>query len=185
MNTTLMESNVRANAAAEAGEQYSLGKILGIWASVAMPMGLILWVLMPILIPRVDVHPGFLFLNLITLGLIWQGVVAYIILRREVKPFTWKNIKERLWLFAPTHPKTGVPSNRAYLWTIPLIVLSQAYYQFGAFGWLDELWVNRFPFLAPPPYALLQNLAEQPWDSGGYWLSLRSCLCSTTCWERN
>ena len=35
MNTTLMESNVRANAAAETGEQYSLGKILGIWASVA------------------------------------------------------------------------------------------------------------------------------------------------------
>lgn len=42
MNTALTESNLQANATAEMGEQYSLAKILGIWASVALPMGLIL-----------------------------------------------------------------------------------------------------------------------------------------------
>ena len=54
MNTALMESKLRANAAAEMGEQYSLAKILGIWASVALPMGFIHWVVRPILVPRVN-----------------------------------------------------------------------------------------------------------------------------------
>jgi membrane protease YdiL (CAAX protease family) len=168
MNTALMKTSSRANAAAEMGEQYSLAKILGIWASVALPMGLILWVLMPILILRVDMNPGFLFLILITLGLVWQGVLAYIIVRREVKPFTWENIKDRLWLYTPSNPRTGVLSNRAYLWTIPLIVLSQAYYLANVLGWLEEFWVKTFPFLAPPPSALIQNLAEPA--VGQWWL---------------
>lgn len=168
MNTVLIKNNYQANAVVEVNEQYSLAKILGIWASVALPMGLILWMAMPILIPRVDMDPGFLFLILMTLGQVWQGVVAFIILRREVKPFTWEKIKERMWLFTPTHPRTGVRSNRSYLWTIPLIVLSQAYYAFGAFGWLDELWVKTFPFLAPPPYAFLDYLAGPA--VGQWWL---------------
>ena len=95
MDTALTESNLQANAAAEVGEQYSLAKILGIWTSVALPMGLIFWVVMPILIPRVDILPGFLYFILITWGQVWQGVVAYMILRREVKPFTWEGLKDR------------------------------------------------------------------------------------------
>jgi len=100
-------------------QQYSLMGILGIWASVALPMGLIYWVVMPILIPRVNMEPGFLYLILITLGVVWEGVVAYIILRREVKPFTWENLKDRLWLHTPSNPRTRVPSKWLYLWTIP------------------------------------------------------------------
>ena len=44
--------------------QYSLGKILLIWAAAAVPMGLIMWVLMPILIARVNIVPGFMTLPL-------------------------------------------------------------------------------------------------------------------------
>jgi hypothetical protein len=76
MNTALTESNLQANTAAEMGEQYSLAKILGIWAGIALPMGLIHWVISPILIPRVDMEPGFLYLILIALGLVWEGVLA-------------------------------------------------------------------------------------------------------------
>jgi membrane protease YdiL (CAAX protease family) len=148
--------------------QYSLMEILGIWAGAALPMGLIVWALMPILIPRVNMELGFLSLILATLGLVWQGVFAFIILRREVKPFTWEKLKDRLWLYTPSHPRTGVRSNRMYLWTIPLIVLTQAYYVSGVLGWLDELWVKAFPFLAPPPYAVIQNLAEPA--VGQWWL---------------
>ena len=36
-----MEIAVRANAAPELGEQYSLVKILGIWALAALPMGIL------------------------------------------------------------------------------------------------------------------------------------------------
>jgi len=170
MSTKVITStdNMQTLAVNSTKDQYTLWQILGIWALVSLPMGLILWVVMPTLIPRVDTDPGFLYFILITLGQIWQGILAYIILRREVKPFTWKKIKDRVWLHTPTDPKTGILSNRAYLWTLPLIVLSQAYYIFGAFGWLDELWVKIFPFLVPPPYAVIQNLAEPA--VGQWWL---------------
>lgn len=168
MDTTFLENSSHATATAEASEQYSLAKILGIWAASALPMGLIVWVIMPILIPRLDVEPGFMTLILTALGLVWQGVLAYFILRREVKPFTRENIKDRLWLYTPSDSKTGVRSKWLFLWTIPLVVLSQAYYLSAVLGWLDELWVKALPVLAPPPYAVIQNLAEPA--VGQWWL---------------
>jgi membrane protease YdiL (CAAX protease family) len=166
MNTALTKINLQANAAAEPGGQYSPAKILGIWALVALPMGLIHWVVRPILIPRVHMEPGFLYLILITLGLVWEGVVAYMILRREVKPFTWVNLKDRVWLHTPTNPKTGVPSNWLFLWTIPLIVVIEVGSQ--VLGPLNGPWVKALPFLAPPPYTVIQNLAEPA--VGQWWL---------------
>lgn len=168
MNTAFLENRSQATESVEAGEQYSLAKILGIWAASALPMGLIVWVIMPVLIPRLAVEPGFMTLILIALGLVWQSVLAYFILRQEVKPFTWENIKDRLWLYTPINLRIGVRSKWLYLWTIPLVVLSQAYYLSNVFGWLDELWVKSFPFLAPPSYAVIQNLAEPA--AGQWWL---------------
>lgn len=148
-------------------DQYTLWQILGIWAGAALPMGLSYWVIMPILLSRGDVNP-FTYLFLMILGLVWQCVFAYILLRREVKPFTWEGVKDRLWLYTPSNPKTGVRSKWLYLWIIPLIAVTQAYYSLAPLGWLDELWVKAFPFLAPHPYALIQNLAEPA--VGQWWL---------------
>ena len=153
---------------AEQLDQYSLWQILGIWAAAAVPMGLIMWVLMPTLILRVNIVPGFMTLPLMAAGLIWQAVLAYLILRREVKPFTWDNIRERLWLYTPSNPRTRVPSKRLYLWITLLVVLRQAAYMYGALGWLDEAWMKALPFLTEPPYALIQNLAGPA--VGQWWL---------------
>jgi membrane protease YdiL (CAAX protease family) len=128
-------------------------------------MGLIYWVIMPILLSGGSVSP-FTFLFLIIAGLIWQGVLAYILLRREVKPFTWQGVKDRLWLYTPSNPKTGIPSKWLYLWTIPFIALSIV--GFSNLGWLIDLWVKAFPFLAPRPYAVIQNLAGPA--LGQWWL---------------
>jgi hypothetical protein len=141
-----------------ATNQYTLLQILGIWAIVTLPMGLIYWVATPILIPRVDIEPGFLYLVLIALGLVWVGVVAFVILKREVRPFTWANIKDRVWLHTPTNPKTGAPSKWLLLWVLPLIVIIDRGGQVLAS--LDGLWVKVLPFLAPPPYTVIQNLAD-------------------------
>ncbi len=151
---------------AERLDQYPLWQILAIWASVALPMGLLYWVVMPILIPHLTVEPGFVYLVLITVVMIWQGVVAFMLLRREVKPFTWEGLKERLWLYTPSNPKTRMPSKRLYLWTIPLIVVIQV--AFRALGPLDALWVKALPFLEPRPYAVIQNLAGPA--VGQWWL---------------
>lgn len=163
--TGMVQEKYHVVPAQEIG-QYTLWQILGIWASIALPMGLVHWVVSPILIPRVDTVPGFLYFILITMGLVWQGVVAYIILRREVKPFTWENLKGRLWLHTPTNPKTGVPSKWLYLWTIPMIVFVNVGYAIS--GGLNEFWVKIFPFVTPPPYAEIQSLAEPARDQ--WWL---------------
>jgi membrane protease YdiL (CAAX protease family) len=158
--------NLHEPALSSEKDQYTPWQILGIWASVALPMGLIHWVVTPILIPRVDIEPGFLYLILITTGLVWEGIVAYMILRWEVKPFTWENIKDRVWLYTPTNPKTGARSKWLYLWTIPLIVIVQV--GFRVLDPLNELWVKTFPFLTPPPHTVIQNLAKPA--VGQWWL---------------
>ncbi|MCP4396670.1 MAG: CPBP family intramembrane metalloprotease [bacterium] len=152
----------------EADEQYSLTKILAIWASVAVPMGLITWVIIPFLIPRVAVKPGLIFLSLITLGLVWQGVVSFIILKREVVPFTWETLKKRLWINHPIHPTTGVPSKKLYLWAVLGAVALIIWDQIGLFGGLDVLWVKALPAITQPEYTLLEKLPEVA--LGQWWL---------------
>ncbi|MDX5584765.1 MAG: CPBP family intramembrane metalloprotease [Aureibaculum sp.] len=153
----------------EHDEQYSLVKILTIWASVTVPMGLIFFVVTPFLIPKVDMNPGILYLILITLGLVWQGVVAYIILKKEVKPFTWENLKKRLWLNAPISPKRGTPSKKLYLLTIPIIAFLLFWDNFGVLESLNEIWVTIFPFLAKPEeYGALPDLVGMV--AGQWWI---------------
>ena len=162
--TVMMQEKYQVVPAQEAS-QYTLWQILGIWASAALPMGLIYWVVIPILLSRGIVNP-FTFLFLMIAGLIWEGVLAYILLRREVKPFTWQGVKDRVWLHKPSDPRTGIQSKWLYLWTIPLIGI-----QFLAdsnLGWLNELWVKVFPFLAARSYADIQNLAGPA--VGQWWL---------------
>ncbi len=152
----------------ETDDQYSLIKILAIWASVALPMGLITWVIVPFLIPRVEVKPGLIYLPLVTLGLVWQGVVSFIILRREVVPFTWENLKKRLWINHPIHPKTGVPSKKLYLWAVLGAVALLVWDQIGLLGGLDELWVKALPAITQPEYTVLERLPEVA--LGQWWL---------------
>jgi hypothetical protein len=45
---------------------------------------------------------------------VWLGILVYIILRGEVRPFTWNNLKDRLWLHRPTI-RTGMRSGKMLL----------------------------------------------------------------------
>jgi membrane protease YdiL (CAAX protease family) len=66
----------------------------------------------------------------------------------------------------PTDPKTGMPSNRLYLWTIPLTVFVNVGYAVP--GGLNEFWMKILPFLTPPSYTEIENLAEP--GVGQWWL---------------
>jgi membrane protease YdiL (CAAX protease family) len=55
-----------------------------------------------------------------------------------------------------------------YLWTIPLVLLTQAYYLSGVTDSLDELWVRALPFLAEPSYMQIRSIAEPA--VGQWWL---------------
>jgi membrane protease YdiL (CAAX protease family) len=128
-------------------------------------MALSYWVIVPLLLSRGNTYP-FTYLFLMVTGMVWQGVLAYILLRREVKPFTWEGVKDRLWLYTPSDPKTGVRSKWLFLWTIPFVALSIV--GFDKLGWLNELWLKVFPFLEQRSYSDIHNLAGPA--VGQWWL---------------
>ena len=153
MNTSIMENSSRANAAAEMGGQYSLGKILGIWALAAVPMGILSWIIFPAVSPDYRSDPlgaGVTRFVLLTLGLIWLFVLSLIIVRQEEGDLRWATIKRRLWLNTPRDPKTGETRRRLWLWVIPFLIASVVW-DVGFTSNADKLWVSIFPFFAEPP----------------------------------
>ncbi|MEQ1596104.1 MAG: CPBP family intramembrane glutamic endopeptidase [Casimicrobium sp.] len=149
-------------------DQYTVGKVLGIWVLATLPMGLNIWVITPWLIPRVAMPPGFIYLILATASLVWQGVLCLLIVRREVRPLTWTGVKARLWLNAPLHPVSNAPAiNRLWL-TVPIALFLWAWDDIGIFSTLDQRWIEAIPFFAPPDYAQIRNLAAIV--EGQWWL---------------
>ena len=150
-NTTISESN--AWNTVQEGNQYSLAKILGLWAAAALPMGILGWVIYPALTPDRVTDPlgaGITRTILMSLGLIWIFVLSMLIVYREEGDLRWATVRRRLRLNTPLDPKTGVPRRKLWLWLIPIVILSLAAQQtYGAA--LKNLWVRILPFLAPPP----------------------------------
>ena len=148
-----MEINSRAIAAAEMGKQYSLAKILGIWALAAVPMGILSWIVFPALSPDYSsdlLGAGVIRLVLLSIGLIWLFVLSMIIVRREEGDLRWATVKRRLRLNTPRDPKTGETRRRLWLWVIPFLIAT-AVWELALTSYVDGLWVSVFPFFAEPP----------------------------------
>ena len=146
--------SVESSQAREAtrGEQYSLAKILGIWALAVVPMGILGWIVFPLLAPDPGSDPlgfGLMRLVLLTLGLIWLFVLSMIIVRREEGDLRWTTIKRRLRLNTPRDPSTGQPRARLWLWVVPFLVAVAAV-ELVLDSPLEHAWVSVFPFLAEP-----------------------------------
>ncbi|HJR80938.1 MAG TPA: CPBP family intramembrane glutamic endopeptidase [Anaerolineales bacterium] len=153
MDTALMENNSRANAAAEMGEQYSLTRILAIWALAAIPMGILSWIVFPALSPDAGSDPlgaGVTRIGLLTVGLIWLFVLSMIIVRQEEGDLRWATVKRRLRLNTPRNPKTGETRRRLWLWVIPLLI-TIIVFELALKPYVDGLWISVFPFFAEPP----------------------------------
>ncbi len=130
--------------------QYSLWQILGIWLAAGLPMWLLGWVAYPALSRGLTtVDAGLLRIKLLTLGLIWQFVLAMIILYREEGNFRLSTISRRFWLNHPVSPRTGQDDRRLWWWLIPLVLLVVVL-EVGLRSVLTEVWVRVFPFFAEP-----------------------------------
>ncbi|MGC4175507.1 lysostaphin resistance A-like protein [Demequina sp.] len=149
-------------------EQYSLGKILAVWAASAIPMGLSLWWITPTFLGWMEV-PGIGYLALATAGLVWQTLLAFWLLRREVRPLTWDGVKRRLWLQAPMSPRTGRARWRYLWWAVVVAVIYLAIGMSGVLEPLNNALVSAFPAVAAPEWGLIQNLAV-PEVQGQWWL---------------
>jgi uncharacterized protein len=133
-------------------EQYSLAKILGIWALAVAPMGILGWIVFYLVAPDFESDPlgsGVTRIVLLTLGLVWLFVLSMIIVRREEGDLRWATLKRRLRLNAPREPSTGVPRAMLWLWVIPFLV-GVVVIELVLASALENAWVSVFPFLAEP-----------------------------------
>ena len=154
--------------------QYSLTQILSIWAAAAIPMAVLGWVATPLVGDRIDLGVGdenreaFTRAGFITLGLIWQFVLAMILIRRDEGDLRWSTIRRRCWLNAPRDPQTGQTRPKLWWWLVPL-VLGVGLLQFIP---LHQLWETLFPFLDEPDkysFAKLMESEERKAALEGAW----------------
>jgi uncharacterized protein len=146
------ESIVQRSSSERRSEQYSLAKILGIWALAAAPMGILNWIVFPLLAPGFEADPfrfAITLVVLITLGLVWLFVLSMIIVRREEGDLRWATLKRRLRLNTPRELTTGEPRARLWLWVVPFIVAVPVV-ELVLNTPLENAWVSVFPFLAEP-----------------------------------
>ena len=108
--------------------QYSLAKIVGVWAAAALPMGFLAWVCVPLLRDQLGGRDPFIESLLICLnvGLLWILALTLILLRREQGRLEWSRVVDGLWLRSPRSPKTGKIGGTVWLWAIPFVLLSAA-----------------------------------------------------------
>ena len=133
-------------------EQYSLARIVGIWALATVPMALLGWVVFPLLASDSGSNPlgfGVTRLVLLTLGLIWLFVLSMIVVRREDGDLRWATLKRRLRLNTPRDPGTGQPRLRLLFWVVPFLI-AVAVVELVLNGPLESLWVSVFPFFGEP-----------------------------------
>lgn len=111
-------------------------------------MWLLSWVAYPALsagLPPLDA--GLLRYNLLTVGLIWQCVLAMIVLYREEGNIRLSTISRRFRLNHPVSARTGETKTALWWWIIPLILLV-AFVEIGFRDALVNLWTAVFPFFA-------------------------------------
>jgi len=130
--------------------QYTLWQILGIWLAAGAPMWILGWVAYPAMSAGLPpVEAGLLRVKLLTVGLIWEFVLAMIILYREEGNIRLSTISRRFWLNHPVSAKTGETKKSLWWWIIPLILLV-ASLEMGLRSVLVNLWTAVFPFFAEP-----------------------------------
>ena len=108
--------------------QYSLAQILAVWAAAALPMGVLAWVVAPLLAGGLDGPVPLMrtLLALLTIGLIWQFVLVVVLVYRERGSLRWSVLKDALWLHSPRSPTTGRVGGWLWLVLIPFVVLYAA-----------------------------------------------------------
>lgn len=107
--------------------QYGLRRVLTVWATAAMPMAVLAWLVAPWLADRLSgsgsVALAKAILIALTLGLVWQFIIVTGLVWREQRTFRWSIVSQALWLRPPTSPRSGRAGGRVWLVLVPLIAL--------------------------------------------------------------
>ncbi len=152
----------------QSNDQYSLAKILGIWAIVALPMAAATRIIVPLIVPYTDMHPGIVFWWVIILGMAWQFVVSMWIVKREGGDLRWATIRRRFWLNKPRDPKTGEPNAKLFWWIVPGILVI-TFISMVLVDYINAPIAWLFPSWTTPPHSDMAGLAT-PEFVGAWWL---------------
>jgi uncharacterized protein len=148
-------------------KQYSLTKILAIWASVTAPMALLAFVVAPAIMARTSLYAGLVYWMLMVVGMMWQFVVSLAVLRHELGGLHWADVKKRIRLNLPRNPATGKPRRLLFLWVVPAIAANFLGEQLASR--LDTAWTDWLPALHEPSYTRIQGLVD-PQFQGQWWI---------------
>jgi membrane protease YdiL (CAAX protease family) len=131
-------------------------------------MALLGWVVAPVIIPHMPLHPGITYWLLMIAGMAWQFVVSLVIIRRELGTLRWSAIRQRTWLQTPRYPGTDQPNPKLFWWLLPPLLFS-ALVNIGLAGFMDEPMARLLPALRPAPFTQMSQLAS-PEFKGQWWL---------------
>jgi membrane protease YdiL (CAAX protease family) len=110
--------------------QYSKKGIFMIWASAAIPMATLSWIVAPAVADGSDIESMIRpLLACMTIGLVWQFILAMGLVGYEQRSLRLSRIRDAMWLRSPRSPKTGRVGGKVWLIVIPLAI---------AFGLLQE-----------------------------------------------
>ena len=101
--------------------QYRLRQICGVWAAAALPMAALAWLVAPALARMLDGPTAWprALLVCLTAGLVWQGVLVLVMVRRETGTLRWPRVRDALWLGRPVSPRTGRVGGRVWWVLLP------------------------------------------------------------------
>jgi uncharacterized protein len=152
----------------QANDQYSLAKILGIWAIASLPMVVLTRWVNPVFGPRVNMHPGIFFWWMMIIGMIWLYVVSMWIVWREEGDLRWSTIRRRFWLNRPRDPQTGELRAKLFWWLIPGILIGELVNNVLA-PYLNRFLALFLPNLTTPVNSDITALAIPEFE-GAWWL---------------
>ena len=104
-------------AAERALPQLQLRGIIAIWASAALPMGLLSWIAAPLLADQLSGPDALVRALIVTLtaGLAWQFVLVVGLVAREQGTLRWPVLRDALWLRSPRSVRSGRRGGRLWL----------------------------------------------------------------------
>lgn len=162
-------STIAVQNTVETKDQYSLAKILGIWAIVALPMPVVIFVIAPALIARVNMHPTILIWLLIIGGYVWQFIVSLFLIYQDIGTLRLTAVRERVWLQKPRDPQTNKSKSKLFWWLIPT-ALFVLLIEMGIGEYIDSAVASLFPGLLTLPASIDIEQIIIPEFIGAWWL---------------